>query len=104
MTVKTPTPADSRIRLVHMGDRMPEANQYTFTHQELVELMVKVAGVHEGKWTLAVQFIFTATSGGEDADSIVPGAFAGIAQLGIQRAPVDAINNLTVDAAVINPK
>ena len=83
---------------------MPEAEQYSFTHKEIAEMMVKRADIHEGKWMLAVQFVFSATGVGQDEDSVLPGAFTGVAQLGIQRVIGDeGISNLTVDAAAINP-
>ena len=45
MLLPTPTTSDRN---------MPEASQYMFTHKELVELMVKKAGIHEGKWAMSL--------------------------------------------------
>ena len=35
---------------------MPDANQYVFNHKQLLEALVKEAGVHEGKWALHANF------------------------------------------------
>src|SRR5690606_35801655 len=64
------TPYSWRVRL----DRtMPEASQYTFSHKELLALLVKAAGLHEGKWMLLVTFGFTAGNfAGPDCNHSVP--------------------------------
>ena len=82
---------------------MPEANQYLFSHRELVELMVKKAGLHEGKWTLMINFGLGAMNAGPAADQIIPTAVAGVQGIGIQKDMPDSAPNLTVDAAVVNP-
>jgi len=84
---------------------MPEANQYTFTHRELVELLVKQAGIHEGNWALLVQFGMTSGNTGPNTNALAPMAMVMIGPIGIQRLPpgMPADNNLTVDAAKVNP-
>jgi hypothetical protein len=83
---------------------MAEASQFTFTHKELVDMLIKQAGVHEGKWMLMVNFGFGAVNGGPSPDQIFPTAFAAIQFIGIQRATEDSPPSLVADAAVVNPK
>ena len=82
---------------------MPEANQYSFSHKEIVELMIKKTGLHEGKWMMLVNFGFGAVNGGPTLDQVMPTAIVGVQVIGLQRAPVDAPEALTVDAAIVNP-
>lgn len=82
---------------------MPEAKSYTFGYTELAEVLVKKLDIHEGLWGLYIEFNFGAANVGASPDgkSLAPAAIAAIKSIGIQR--FDAPNNLTVDAAVVNP-
>jgi hypothetical protein len=82
---------------------MPEASQYKFTHKELTAMLVKQAGLHEGKWMLQVTFAFGAANAGPGPEQMVPTAFAGVQSIGIQEAPADAPPSLVVDATEVNP-
>jgi hypothetical protein len=83
---------------------MAEANQITFGYQEVAEALVKKQGIHEGFWGVYIEFGFAAANVANPADakSIVPTAFNMVQKIGIQRFP--EANNLTVDAAKVNPK
>jgi len=82
---------------------MAEANQITFGHQEVAEALVKKQGIHEGFWGVYVEFGFAAANlaNPADAKSLIPTAFNMVQKIGIQRFP--EANNLTVDAAKVNP-
>jgi hypothetical protein len=82
---------------------MPEASQYTFTHKELVEMMVKKANIHEGRWMLLVNFGFAAINGGPSADQMMPTGMVGLQSVGIQKATPESPASLVVDAAEVNP-
>jgi hypothetical protein len=82
---------------------MPEVNQYMFTHKELLEMLIKQAGVHEGKWTILANFGFSAGNVGPSPEELSPGAVVAVLQMGIQRASPDTPEAMTVDAAVVNP-
>jgi hypothetical protein len=82
---------------------MPEASQYMFTHKELVELMIKKAGIHEGKWVMAVTFGFGAINGGPTLEQMMPTGVVGVQSIGIQKAQAESPAILTVDAGVVNP-
>ena len=83
---------------------MAEANQYTVTHKELVELIIKQAGVHEGKWYLMASLGFAPGNYGPTPDQLCPGTVVAIQQLGISRAEEATPPEIQVDAAVVNPK
>lgn len=82
---------------------MPEAKNYTFNYTELAEILVKKLDIHEGLWGLYVEFNFGVANVpvSPDGKLLAPAALATIKSIGIQR--FDAPNNLTVDAAVVNP-
>jgi len=83
---------------------MPEANQYTFRHKELLEILIKQAGVHEGRWIIMMGFGFTAGNFGPDDEHLSPGAIVGVTAVGIQKAGPDSPDGMVLDAAVVNPR
>jgi len=83
---------------------MADATQYTYTHRELITLMLKAQGIHEGKWSLLVNFGFGALNAGPSAAEILPSAIVQINGLGVQRAVDSTGTSITVDAAEVNPK
>jgi hypothetical protein len=83
---------------------MPEASQYMFKHKELVAMMIKEAGLHEGKWALAINFGFAAINAGPGPDQMNPTAVAGVQAIGLQKAADDSPPALVVDAAEVNPR
>jgi hypothetical protein len=83
---------------------MPEANQYVFAYKELVEMMIKKSGLHEGKWMLLANFGFAAINSGPSPNEIVPTAVAALQSIGIQKAIPDSPPGLVVDAAEVNPR
>jgi hypothetical protein len=82
---------------------MPEVNQYVFSHKELLEMLVKQAGVHEGKWAILANFGFTAANFGPTPEQMSPGVVVTVLQVGIQKAGPDTPEAITIDAAAINP-
>src|SRR5215831_1613614 len=92
-----------RAGITHRSESMPEASQYVFTHKELVEMMVKRADLHEGKWMMMVTFGFSVANGGPSPDQMIPIAVAGVQSIAIQKATADAPPSLVVDAAEVNP-
>lgn len=83
---------------------MPEVPQYVFTHHEVIEALIKAAGVHEGQWILMFQMGMTAGQVGPPTDRN-PGVTIMIQKVGIQRAPAGSTpaNSVMVDAAKVNP-
>lgn len=84
---------------------MPEPNQFTWTHKELVTLLVKHAGIHEGRWWLLMNIGMGGGNFGPSEDQVGPGAFMAVKNVGIQREMPDtkAPSGLVVDAAEVNP-
>jgi len=73
----------------------------TFTHKEMVELLVKAKGLHEGIWGLYVEFGLGAVNIGPNDDEVNPAAFVTIGKIGLQRFTKES--SLSVDAAKVNP-
>lgn len=82
---------------------MPEINALHFTHMELLKLLIKEAGVHEGRWLLSLNFGFTAGNFGPTADQVLPGAVITVANVGIAKATPETPDALVLDAAAVNP-
>jgi len=83
---------------------MAEIDQYTFSFKEVVEALIKQQRLHQGLWSIRVEFGLTAANVGttEGSKDATPAAIVPIVKLGIQRGSEE--NNLTVDAAKVNPK
>lgn len=81
---------------------MAEASLITFTYKEILEALIKQQGIHEGIWGIYVEFGLVATNAGPSEDAIVPTAVVPVSKIGIQR--MEAIGNVSVDAAVVNPR
>lgn len=81
---------------------MDEQKQITLSFQEIVTALVKAQGIHEGLWGIYVEFGITAGNLGPDSTDLRPAAIVPIVKFGIQTFPEE--NNLTVDAAKVNPR
>lgn len=81
------------------------ASSYSFNHQEIVTLMLKEAGIHEGFWQLSVNFRLGAGAFGPTPEQVAPTGFVSIEGMGLQRLdPIPAeIPPLAYDAAALNP-
>lgn len=83
---------------------MPEVNQLFFSHREVLELLIKKAELHEGKWMLTTNFGFSAGNFGPTVEHLSPGAIVVVLQIGLQRAAADTPEISVLDAAVVNPE
>ncbi len=80
---------------------MAEPTQIVFTHKEIAEVLLKHHGIHEGIWGVYIKFgIKGANIGASDSD-LMPSAIVPVLEIGLQK--VDKENNLSVDAARVNP-
>jgi hypothetical protein len=82
---------------------MPEVDSYKFSHKELLELLIREAGVNEGEWMLRVSFGLSAGNFGPDDEHINPGAIVLINDVGITRATPNSPRALMMDASKIKP-
>ena len=76
---------------------MAEAQQITFSYKELVELMLRDQGIHEGLWAIYLKFGIAGLNVGEDPNSLHPAAMVPVLEIGLQRT--EERTNLAVDAA-----
>jgi hypothetical protein len=82
---------------------MPEINQYQFKYGEVLEALVKHAGLHEGKWQLIMNFGMAATNMGPTPEQVVPAAAVGVQWIGLTRATETSPSSLVIDASDVNP-
>jgi hypothetical protein len=80
---------------------MAEATQYVFKHKELVTMLIKHQGLHEGIWQLQITFGFAATNAGPSKEELSPAAVVQVQSIGINKVTEET--GLTVDAAQVNP-
>lgn len=81
---------------------MAELEQITFTYKEVVEALLKHHGsIHEGIWGVYIRFGIKGANMGMSPDDVLPTAILPVLQIGLQRFPEE--NNLSVDAAKVNP-
>lgn len=64
---------------------MPEANQYMASPRELTELLLKSAGIREGRWFLVVNFGFAPGNYGPTPAQLAPGVAVVVQGVGVQR-------------------
>lgn len=81
---------------------MAESSMILFGFQELAEMMVKQQDIHDGLWGIYIRFGIGAANAADATGTFYPTALVPVKELGLQR--FDAPNNLTVDAAEVNPK
>lgn len=73
-------------------------NEYTLSHRDVVKAVIIHQNIHEGFWTLNINFNVAATHGSLVPDPCLAVTIKGI---GIMRAsPTDP---LAIDAALVNP-
>ena len=80
---------------------MAKPSQYQLTHRELLELLVKDAGVKEGRWMLVANFGIAPGNFGPSPGESAPGVAFALQKVGIQKAEQNTPDELTVDASKI---
>jgi hypothetical protein len=73
-------------------------NEYTLSHQDVVKAIIIDRNIHEGFWTLNINFDVAASHGPRVPDPCLAVTIKGI---GIMRAP--PTDPFAIDAALINP-
>ena len=82
---------------------MPASNPRVFNHKQLLEALVKEAGIHSGKWTLRANFGCIPGNFGPSADKISPGLAIALIDVGLIPAAADHPESMVIDAAKVNP-
>ena len=80
---------------------MAEANQILYSFKELASLLVKDRDIHQGYWGIYVRFGISAANAGASDSDLKPTALVPILEIGLQK--FEELNNLSVDAAEVNP-
>ena len=78
-----------------------KAKTVKFRLRDVAEALVKLADLHEGLWQVQIMFSNSATNLNLNG-SLVPSAITGVAALQLSR--VETADELTVDAAAVNPQ
>jgi hypothetical protein len=85
-----------------------DINQITFSNAELLELLIKQANVHEGKWALMYQLALMPGMFPVSPEEAVPGGAMLVQKAGIQRIPDGQQpppgQSIYLDAAKVNPQ
>ncbi|MBW1694446.1 MAG: hypothetical protein JRJ41_09870 [Deltaproteobacteria bacterium] len=82
---------------------MPETRIIEFTLREVAKALVIDSDIHEGFWGIMFKFgIQGANISPGPKDDLTPAAIVPILNMALQR--FDVPNNLTVDAAKVNPR
>jgi hypothetical protein len=83
---------------------MAESTQYSFELSEVVTALIKHQGIHEGKWTVGVEFNMGAALAGPSPADARPTAFIAVNRLQLTQPSEGArAITFTVDAASVNP-
>jgi len=82
---------------------MAEAKTIVFGFKELAELLVKNQDIHEGFWGIYIEFGIQGANiqAGPSKEDLLPAAVIPVMKIGIQKFAT--ANQLTVDAAEVNP-
>lgn len=69
--------------------------------RDVIALLIKHYGLHDGNYDLLLEYQFGAGAFGPTPETVNPGVMIGIARLGLTRA--EQVGPLTVDAGAVNP-
>lgn len=83
---------------------MAEVTRIEFSNRDLVVLMLKDQGIHEGHWVFQAKFSFAAMnmSTTPEGTDVMPTGAIGVAGLALEQ--VQQPLPFSVDAAEVNPK
>jgi hypothetical protein len=80
---------------------MPEIANIVFSYKEVATALLKAQDIHEGLWSLFMRFGLNAANMGGNDNELRPCAIIPVLEIGLQKAEKE--NNVTVDAAKVNP-
>lgn len=88
-----------------MSAQPERPERFLFSHQEIATDLIKKQGLHEGRWKLTLELGLGGNSfpvkKADGTQELHPAGLVLITAIGITRT--EEINNLTVDAAEVNP-
>jgi hypothetical protein len=80
---------------------MPEPTQISFSHKEVATALLKEQKIHDGIWGVYIRFGIKGMNIGANDEDLQPSAIVPVLSIGLQK--FDKVNNLSVDAAEVNP-
>jgi hypothetical protein len=83
---------------------MTELAQFEYSNRELVVVLLKDHGIHEGHWHLSVKLGFSAINLGEAKDGTDASPAGAVAFTGVRIVRVPEPLPFSVNAAEVNPK
>ena len=84
---------------------MTDDIKHSFSHEELLAILLKSAGIHEELWMLSINFGLSATNlsnSNNGEENLRPCVMAFVENFGLMRVE-RALKGLTLDAAIVNP-
>lgn len=75
---------------------MPEVGQYNFTMREAAIVLLKQAGITEGKWSFGVNFGINIGNFGPDESQAAPSFMAQVQGFNLTKAPNEVPESATV--------
>jgi hypothetical protein len=84
---------------------MTHSIEHSFSHEELLAILLKSADIHEGLWMLSINFGLSATNmsnSNNGEENLRPCVMAFVENFGLMRVE-RALKGLTLDAAIANP-
>ncbi len=84
---------------------MTDAIKHSFSHEELLAILLKSAGIHEGLWMLSINFGLSATNmsnSNNGEENLRPCVMAFVENFGLMQVE-RVLKGLTLDAAIVNP-
>ncbi|HZG54158.1 MAG TPA: hypothetical protein VEZ40_18795 [Pyrinomonadaceae bacterium] len=80
---------------------MADSTPITFSYKDIVEMLIKKQGIHEGIWGIHVAFRLHGANVTLGEAEPLPASVVQITGIGLQ--PAVKVNSLSVDAAEVNP-
>lgn len=81
---------------------MPQPTHFNFSHKDVATALIKHQNIQSGIWGLHVKFGIKAMNVGVGDDDLQPSAVIPVLSIGLER--FYRLNNLSVDAALVNPR
>lgn len=85
-----------------MSTPLPERQLWKFDFKQVATALVKEKGLRTGIWAVYIEFGLGAGNLHDSERRLLPTAFVPVVRIGIREAEV--IDDLSVDAAVVNPE
>lgn len=74
---------------------------HAYKHEDLIVLMLRDKGIHDGRWMLQIRFGLGAGNAGPSLDQMNPTAFVPVMSIGLVQTQIEG--PLIVDASKANP-